>query len=727
MKDETHNQTTEKPVGSDKQVATVTLIQKKQPSKQLRKELFIWLQIVVVAFIFVAARKPLASAERWLLDYQYMVANSLSAPPISGDVVVLAIDDGSLQEVGTRWPWNRRILADVIDQVSNDGAKVIGLSLVPALSSLYDQEQDLVLAEAIEKSGRVVLLTPPDEPTAQDMARKPLPMMARAAKSIGIDKAGALGNIGQRLVAFASSDGDRPTFTHELVRLYGKAATKEVQLDEEGYLEVNLRLLSLNNLNRMTIPIADVIKGRCLRHTFNDKIVLIGVTATIVAEHNHIPMLGNVPTVYLYAGAAETICSQAPIRRLWGSQFLITLLSAAFAMLFAKKLPSRSLALLACALLSVTSFIAASLTLLLNVHLPILPLIVGIWPFHQLGQVLQTLTLEKKQRETVEKLVNASRKANISPKLIEHINKSFGLELDGAFGKGSKLPAGIRFIEELLAGSFSDAELIGQGGMGMVIKAKDLVRDEYVALKVLSPTLVDSQEGRCRFQREAKAMQRLSHPNVIAVFDYVDEGFPYITMEYLRGESLRDHLQRWERLELRDFIAIFRDILNGVAYAHETGVIHRDLKPDNVFITDSSGAKVVDFGLAHLKDITAMTRTGFVLGTPRYMAPEQRAGMPIDERTDIYSIAVMMLECLIGTERFNQRYGRYGATPTVSALPTIYKPLTKIIERCLQEDKEDRPKEVKEILNAIDELERTSGQIRAEADFATQVNEKTSA
>ena len=721
MTEHRHRQTTDKDVVQEKQEATETLIQKGKSEKASKRPLFLYAQIAVVMAIFLLLGDRLATLERWILDYKYIIANSLSSPPVSGDILVLAIDDSSLKEVGTRWPWNRRLMASVIDSVSEDGAKVIGLTLVPALTSLYDRQQDEVLRKSIEKSGRVVIVTTPDESSALDSSKKPLPMMSKAAKSVGVDMAGDLGNLGQRLLAFKQSSSDGiPTFMHEVMRLFGK---DEVVLDSSGNVEVNLRLLSRKNLDRMTMPISDVIKGRCLRNTFKDKIVLIGVTASIVAEHNYIPSLGNVPTVYLYAGAAETICSQAPIVRPSGSQILATLLSLVFALFIAFKMGSRQVGLIVCALLSFLSFFVGSLTLLANFHFPILPIVLGIWPFHQLGQALQALKAEKKQRETVEKLVNASRKANISPKLIEHINKSFGLELKATFGRSSSLPAGIRFIEELLAGSFADAELIGQGGMGMVIKAKDLKKDRYVALKVLSPTLVDDKEGRRRFHREAKAMKRLSHPNVIAVFDYVDEGFPYIVMEYLRGENLRTHLQRWERLKPQKFVSIFRQLLEGIAYAHETDVVHRDLKPDNIFITDSSGVKVVDFGLAHLKDITAMTRTGFVLGTPRYMAPEQRDGLPVDERTDIYAIGVMMLECVIGAERFNQRFGRYGATPTVPVLPTIWRPISKILEKCLQENKNDRPSSVREILSALDDLEHTSGQMKAEADFATRVNE----
>ena len=721
MTEQTHKQTTENNVDQEKQKATETLVQKSKAEKASNRQLFIYVQMFLVMAIFLLLGEQLATLERWILDYKYLLANSISTPPVSGEVVVLAIDDSSLKEVGTRWPWNRRLMASVISSVTEDGAKVIGLTMVPALTSLYDQQQDEVLRQSIEKSGRVVIVTTPDATSALDLSKKPLPMMIKAAKSVGVDMAGDLGNLGQRLIAFEQKSADGlPTFMHETMRLFGK---EKVTLDGSGNVEVNLRLLSRKNLDRMTIPISDVIKGRCLRKTFKDKIVLIGVTASIVAEHNHIPFLGNVPTVYLYAGAAETICSKAPIVRPFGSQLLVTLVSLTLALLIAFKMGNRQVGLAACAFLSLFSFFAGSLTLLANVHFPILPMVLGIWPFHQLGQALQALQAEKKQRETVAKLVNASRKANISPKLIEHINKSFGLELKATFGRSSSLPAGIRFIEELLAGSFADAELIGQGGMGMVIKAKDLKQDKYVALKVLSPTLVDDIEGRRRFHREAEAMKRLSHPNVISVFDYVDEGFPYIVMEYLLGENLRTHLQRWERLEPKKFVSIFRQILEGIAYAHETDVVHRDLKPDNIFITDSSGVKVVDFGLAHLKDITAMTRTGFVLGTPRYMAPEQRAGLPIDERTDIYAIGIMMLECIIGTERFNQRYGRYGATPTVSALPTIWRPIAQILEKCLQEDKDDRPASVQEILAALDELERTSGQMKAEADFATRVNE----
>ena len=173
-------------------------------------------------------------------------------------------------------------------------------------------------------------------------------------------------------------------------------------------------------------------------------------------------------------------------------------------------------------------------------------------------------------------------------------------------------------------------EEVGQGGMATVYRARDLRLGREVALKVLHPHLARQEEARRRFRREAQAVARLRHPAILEIYDYSGEEVPtaYIATEFIRGESLRDHLERRapELPEVGMMIAV--QLLGALQHAHENGVIHRDVKPENVLIGHDGGIKLADFGIAHLADGQGMTVTGTLLGSPAHMSPEQIQRLP---------------------------------------------------------------------------------------------------
>jgi serine/threonine protein kinase len=206
-------------------------------------------------------------------------------------------------------------------------------------------------------------------------------------------------------------------------------------------------------------------------------------------------------------------------------------------------------------------------------------------------------------------------------------------------------------------------ELLGQGGMGSVFKAKRLMLERQFALKILKCTASDSQDSRARFEREAKTAARLSHPSLVSVYDYgtTADGEEFIVMDFIAGKSLAEIVSVTGPLETKRAIHIFSQIVDGLAHAHAHGVIHRDLKPSNVMILAGEkgidSVKIVDFGIAKIVgdqgDTTpALTKTGEVFGSPMYMSPEQCRGQIPDHRSDIYSLGCLMYECLIGQPVF---------------------------------------------------------------------------
>ena len=199
---------------------------------------------------------------------------------------------------------------------------------------------------------------------------------------------------------------------------------------------------------------------------------------------------------------------------------------------------------------------------------------------------------------------------------------------------------------------------LGAGGMGTVFLAEQIgVGNRPVALKVLNRKLLDDPDFLLRFQNEAGSTGRIHHPNIVTIYesDQADDGTPYIAMEYLDGETLRGALDRRGALPLPEVAEILQQAARGLNAAHKLGIIHRDIKPDNIFLTHGDEGeviiKVVDFGIAKLREASTNTMTGMVLGTPAYLSCEQASGMrseELDARSDVYSLGVVVYELLSG-------------------------------------------------------------------------------
>ena len=256
-------------------------------------------------------------------------------------------------------------------------------------------------------------------------------------------------------------------------------------------------------------------------------------------------------------------------------------------------------------------------------------------------------------------------------------------------------------------GKYQLIRVIGEGGMGRVYEAMDPVIGRRVAVKTISLDVADA-ETRTRFFREAQAAGQLSHPNLITIHDIGEEGgTPYIVMEYLEGMDLHRTI-RQERLSYETKIDIMTAVCEGLAFAHGHDVVHRDIKPANIFRTSQGRVKILDFGLAR-GAISEVTRTGKVLGTPNYMAPEQIRGDDLDHRADIFSTGVVFYELLSGRKAFE---GDSIATTMYKVLETQPQPvhlidahlpvaLSAVIDRALAKDRSARFQSSSEMLDAI--------------------------
>jgi serine/threonine protein kinase len=209
-------------------------------------------------------------------------------------------------------------------------------------------------------------------------------------------------------------------------------------------------------------------------------------------------------------------------------------------------------------------------------------------------------------------------------------------------------------ITSLGGGRYEVVRALGAGGMGCVYLARDSVLSREVALKVLDERHAETEEFVERFRREARAAASLSHPNIVAVYDYGEDerGAPYIAMEHVAGGTLKDRIKETGKLPPRVAAGVALQIASALEAAHESGIVHRDVKPENVLVTEDGNVKVADFGIARAAEATAVTATSTVLGSVRYLSPEQASGGEVGPASDLYSLGVVLYEMLSGEVPF---------------------------------------------------------------------------
>jgi serine/threonine-protein kinase len=234
-----------------------------------------------------------------------------------------------------------------------------------------------------------------------------------------------------------------------------------------------------------------------------------------------------------------------------------------------------------------------------------------------------------------------------------------------------KLTAGTR-----LANRYVIERALGSGGMGAVYLAKDEQLGEPVALKILRDLYAHDPLVMDRFRRELSSARRISHPSVVRLHDLGQEGDTlFLTMEYVAGESLRALIDRQKSIPSAQLTTILQDVGDGLGAAHSAGVIHRDLKPENIIVYGNGRAKIIDFGIAKTADLEGMTATRMILGTPQYMSPEQIRGLPIDARSDLYSVATVAFEALTGSPPFT------GGSPISVGFAHCHEPIPELRAR----------------------------------------------
>jgi serine/threonine protein kinase len=267
----------------------------------------------------------------------------------------------------------------------------------------------------------------------------------------------------------------------------------------------------------------------------------------------------------------------------------------------------------------------------------------------------------------------------------------------------------------VIGGRYRLVELRGGGGMAKVYRSLDLTLEREVAVKLINPDLRNETEFDARFQREARIASQLNDPHIVVVHDFgIDPTHgPFLVLEYLHGQTLRERLQSEGPLPFRAGLQLGAQLLLGLVHAHGKGIVHRDIKPDNLFLLNQSGVRlhvrVLDFGIARIFRrgepgvAETLTHPGAVLGTPRYMSPEQLAGQPLDERSDLYSAAMVIHEALTGQLPY------VSGKKLCELCPDAPLILQDVLDQCLKPNPTERPASAVEVYLRLQELGKASG------------------
>lgn len=266
-------------------------------------------------------------------------------------------------------------------------------------------------------------------------------------------------------------------------------------------------------------------------------------------------------------------------------------------------------------------------------------------------------------------------------------------------------------IGQMLDNRYEITELIGVGGMADVYKGKDIVDNKIVAIKILKTEFSDNEEFLSRFRNESKAISLLSHPNIVKIYDVgFSENLQYIIMEYIDGITLKEYIEKEKALNWKDAVHFMIQILRALQHAHENGIVHRDIKPQNIMMLDDGTIKVMDFGIAKFSRETGKTATDQAIGSVHYISPEQAKGEATDEKSDIYSVGVMLYEMLTGQKPFDSDNSVSIAVMNINDIPkrpravnpNVPAGLEEIILKAMEKNPLDRYQSASEMIKDIE-------------------------
>ena len=271
-----------------------------------------------------------------------------------------------------------------------------------------------------------------------------------------------------------------------------------------------------------------------------------------------------------------------------------------------------------------------------------------------------------------------------------------------------------KYIGKKLDGRYEIRELIGVGGMANVYKAYDVLENRVVAVKILREEYMNNDEFMRRFRNESRAISLLDHPNIVKVYDVIfSNRIQSIVMEYIDGITLKDYIEQEHVLRWKEALHFTVQILRALQHAHDKGIVHRDIKPQNIMLLSDGTIKITDFGIARFSRSSTKTITDKAIGSVHYISPEQASGAFTDARSDIYSVGVMMFEMLTGKLPFEADTLVSVAVKQIQSQPALPRSINpdipegcRIVMRAMQKDADKRYQSAAEMLHDIDEFKK---------------------
>lgn len=671
----------------------------------------------MAALGLLAGRGFLERLELWTYDLRLELAANPRLEPMTrpsppcAEVVVVAVDDRTEGAVPERLPMSRRRFAALIRAAHRGGASVIALDFFMPGRSYYDPEQDDDLARAMGEASCVVLGRKVTDELGGGyrVTDSSHPMFVEKAADQGFLLAQSdLDGVNRSLnVVKADPDSLMASLSLVAVMRHLNLASRQVK-PEPDTLHPSRLVLAPAGATPLTVPLwkeqrllLDFAAGRGRAPfrtiSFIDfarelerepglvrgRIVLVG--ATNLSSHDRfvvplswLPAGAGLPGVYLHAMAMREMLRGSGVRRAapWTRCVVLAALALVAAVLFRRLGPGQATAALGLGWLAM-ALAAGGAFVGWRMWVDVAPA-AGLWGAAFVVELAVRYRAEARVRRRFEILLSTYHVAAAREETgdMDSEEPSDSKALEG--GPVAWQTADLLEIRDYLAPPACELHsVLGRGGMSIVFGGRQRELDRQVAVKFLAPQLFADATARRRFLQEARLTAKVVHPHVVGIFDFGERnGVPYIVLEYLPGDSVKRRIRNAGALGTREALELARQALLGLAAAHELGIVHRDVKSENLLLTADGEVKVTDFGIAKAVAGTGLVHTmpEILLGTPATMSPEQARGEPVTARSDLYSMGVVLFEMLTGQLPF------LGDTPTAILVKQIREPAPRLAQ-----------------------------------------------
>jgi serine/threonine-protein kinase len=638
--------------------------------KDSRKEILLNCFICAIAGVLLlgmACFRIMGSVDNRVYDAFLGFSNGGRIEAENTGIVLLTIDEESLAEIGKRWPWDRRLFAGIVDYLSTAGARAIGIDLL-LIENSADTESDRLLADAMKKAGNVVIASKLEylnRSFAGDNMNLsgnrlvlPLPLFRSVAATGIVNLEYGSGSIVRQFKPFYLHQEERcPSFA---VEIYNKAFGK---LPDLANPEIAFIRYSGAPGAFPSAPVYQALNGAARKELFKNKIVLIGATFSDSHDFFATPLSSSAhpsPGIEIQANILGTLIKKSQIGFMPLLPQLIIILALTvvggyLAMFRSACFFWAAYAISATLIISLCVWLICKYEIFMDISYPLAA--IPLTFFMVSLRMRKPMALETK----------------IGPYILH--------------------------------------EELGRGGMAVVYRATHPRTGEEVALKQLLPQFTADEQSLHRFLMETELLRQLDHPNIIRIIDAGDiNRCPYYAMELIKGPSLSDVMDEKGRLSNAEVRQIGGAVARALARAHAAGVIHRDIKPSNVMLTNTGIPKLTDFGIARRLDSPHLTRTGVIIGTPAYMAPELCNGQKSDAASDIYSFGATLYAMLCGRPPFSGD-NIHAVMNMIASQPAIdvrklcgdaEDELAGLIMRCLEKNPAIRPGSMLEVAKILD-------------------------